>query len=55
MVNNQYRDNSLHIKTHNLVSIEKPFPKTHAPVFELMVDWNLIAFIPEPDRYLLTC
>jgi hypothetical protein len=33
--------NGLHIKSHPLVSIEKPFPKTHAPVFGLMLDGNL--------------
>jgi len=39
----------------HLLYIEKPFSKTHPPLFELMLDCNLIAFIPEPDRYLLTC
>jgi len=37
MVNNTSKidiKNGLHIKSHSLVPIEKPFPITHAPVFE---------------------
>jgi len=30
--------NGLHIKSHPPISIEKPFPKTHAPEFGLMLD-----------------
>jgi len=30
----------LYIKSHLLVSIEKPFSKTHAAVFVLMLDVN---------------
>ena len=30
----------LHIKSHPPASIEKPFYKTHAPVFGLMLDGN---------------
>jgi len=32
--------NGLHIKFHPPVPIEKPFSKTHAPVFGLMLDRN---------------
>jgi hypothetical protein len=41
MVNNSSKidiKNGLHIKSQPHVSIEKPFSKTHAPVFGLMLD-----------------
>jgi hypothetical protein len=41
MVNNTSKidiKNGLHIKSQSPVQIEKPFPKTHAPVFGLMLD-----------------
>jgi hypothetical protein len=40
MVNNTSKidiKNGLHIKSHSHVPIEKPFPKTHTPVFGLVV------------------
>tara|TARA_A200000113_G_scaffold200159_1_gene193215 strand:- start:513 stop:647 length:135 start_codon:yes stop_codon:yes gene_type:complete len=40
MINNTFkirRKNGLHIKSHPLVSIEKPFSKTHSPAFGLGV------------------
>jgi len=40
MVNNTSKidiKNGLHIKSHPPVSIEKPFSKTHAPVFGIGV------------------
>jgi hypothetical protein len=39
---NNFKDteNVLNIKSHPHVSIEKPFSKTHAPVFGLMLDEN---------------
>jgi hypothetical protein len=43
MVNNTSKidiKNGLYNKTHPLISIEKPFSKTHAPVFGLMLDRN---------------
>ena len=42
MINNTPKDieNGLHIKSNPRVSIEKPFSKTHAPVFGLMLDRN---------------
>jgi hypothetical protein len=43
MVNNTSKidiKNGLHIKYHPPVSIEKPFSKTHAPVFGLMLNGN---------------
>jgi len=41
MVNNTSKidiKNGLHIKSQPPVPIEKPFSKTHAPVFVLMLD-----------------
>ena len=41
MVNNTSRIgimNELHVKSHSPVPIEKPFSKTHAPDFVLMLD-----------------
>ena len=43
MVNNTSKidiKNGLHIKSHSHVPIEKPFPKTHTPMFKLMLDRN---------------
>jgi len=43
MVNNSSKINiksGLHINSHPHVSTEKPFSKTHAPVFGLMLDGN---------------
>ena len=43
MVNNTSKidiKNGLHIKSHPHVPIEKPFSKTHAPVFGLMLGGN---------------
>ena len=40
MVNNTSKidiKNGLHIKSHSPVPIEKPFPKTHPPVFGIEV------------------
>jgi len=45
MVNNTSKidiKNGLHIKSHPPVSIEKPFSKTHAPVFGLMLNENFM-------------
>ena len=36
----QYIENGLHIKSHPHIPIEKPFSKTHAPVFGLILDGN---------------
>jgi hypothetical protein len=43
MVNNTSKidiKNGLHIKSKPPFSIKKPFSKTHAPVFVLMLDGN---------------
>jgi hypothetical protein len=42
-INNSKIDikNGLYIKSNPHVSIEKPFSKTHAPLFGLMLDGNL--------------
>jgi hypothetical protein len=43
MVNNTSKidiKNGLRIKSHLPVPIEKPFSKTHAPMFGLMLDRN---------------
>tara|TARA_B110000503_G_C7047287_1_gene370769 strand:- start:72 stop:194 length:123 start_codon:yes stop_codon:yes gene_type:complete len=40
MINNTPKDieNGLHIESNPPASIEKPFSKTHAPMFGLMLD-----------------
>jgi hypothetical protein len=40
LIKELYKNFSLHIKSHILFSIEKPFSKTHAPVFGFMLDGN---------------